>query len=98
MDFYKAEWEYEEELYRLVVLDTSGLEACKSPRLRSAKVTEIALLIDAADDAPNPQIIESIENNLSLAPAHIVISHDITSVVLFISKIINFYLNLYSDL
>lgn len=84
---YEAEWEYELEKYKLVFLDTPGHEAFTSMRLRGAKITDIALLIVAADDGLKPQSIESIEYILSMKLAHIVVINKIDKVDTNVSKI-----------
>nr|YP_009393725.1 translation initiation factor 2 [Caloglossa beccarii]ARW62287.1 translation initiation factor 2 [Caloglossa beccarii] len=84
---YEVEWEYEQEKYRLVFLDTPGHEAFTSMRLRGAKITDIALLIIAADDGLKPQSIESIEYILKMKLAHIVVINKIDKADINILKI-----------
>lgn len=74
---YEIELRYNSELYKLVFLDTPGHEAFMSMRLRGAKITDIALLVVAADDGLKPQTIESIKYILSMELAYIVVINKI---------------------
>uniref|UniRef100_UPI003001EB0E translation initiation factor 2 n=1 Tax=Anunuuluaehu liula TaxID=3049639 RepID=UPI003001EB0E len=58
---YEVEFEYLSSIEKLVFLDTPGHEAFTSMRLRGAQVTDLAILVVAADDGLKPQSIEAID-------------------------------------
>lgn len=74
---YEIEYPYQSSLYKLVFLDTPGHEAFTSMRLRGAKITDIILLVIAADDGLKPQSIEAIEYILEMKLPYIVVINKI---------------------
>lgn len=84
---YEITWPYESVMHKLVFLDTPGHEAFTSMRSRGAKVTDIALLVVAADDGLKPQSIESIKYILNMNLAYIVVINKIDKLEIDIAKI-----------
>lgn len=58
---------------KIIIIDTPGHEAFTSMRARGAKVTDIAILIVAADDGIMPQTIEAI-NHAKAAKVPIIVA------------------------
>nr|UAD87207.1 translation initiation factor 2 [Gracilaria pacifica] len=84
---YEVKWSHKSLEKQLIFIDTPGHEAFSSMRLRCAQITDIVILIVAADDGLKPQTIEAIDYILSKNLPCIVAINKIDKVDVNVSKV-----------
>nr|WCH55333.1 translation initiation factor 2 [Hypnea brasiliensis] len=84
---YEIEYEYLNRKEKIVFIDTPGHKAFTNMRLRGAEITDIALLVVAADDGLKPQTIESINHILKRKIPYIVVINKIDKIGIKIENI-----------
>nr|YP_010485038.1 translation initiation factor 2 [Hypnea cervicornis]UVW80732.1 translation initiation factor 2 [Hypnea cervicornis] len=84
---YEVDFEYLNIKEKIVFIDTPGHEAFSNMRSRGAEITDIALLVVAADDGLKQQTVESIDYILKRKIPYIVVINKIDKIDLNINNI-----------
>ena len=84
---YEIEFLHETQLHKLIFLDTPGHQAFSSIRMRGTLVTDLVLLIVAADDGLKPQTIECINYIFEQNLPYIVVINKIDKIGINTSKV-----------
>nr|UAD87613.1 translation initiation factor 2 [Gracilaria salicornia] len=84
---YEVNWSYDLLNRKLIFIDTPGHEAFSSMRLRCTQITDIVILIVAADDGLKPQTIEAIDYILAKKLPYIVAINKIDKIGINLNRI-----------
>lgn len=84
---YEASYNYLDFDEKIIFLDTPGHEAFTSMRLKGIEVTDIAILLVAADDGLKPQSIEAIRHIISRQLPYLVAINKIDKYGINIEKV-----------
>nr|YP_010195544.1 translation initiation factor 2 [Gracilaria baiana]UAD82941.1 translation initiation factor 2 [Gracilaria baiana] len=84
---YEVNYSYDSLNKKLIFIDTPGHEAFSSMRLRCAQITDIVVLIVAADDGLKPQTIEAIDYIISKKLPYIVAINKIDKIDVNLAKV-----------
>ncbi|KAI0556328.1 Translation initiation factor IF-2 (chloroplast) [Gracilaria domingensis] len=84
---YEVNYSYDSLNKKLIFIDTPGHEAFSNMRLRCAQITDIVILIVAADDGLKPQTIEAIDYIVSKKLPYIVAINKIDKIDVNLAKI-----------
>nr|YP_010196368.1 translation initiation factor 2 [Gracilaria cearensis]UAD83765.1 translation initiation factor 2 [Gracilaria cearensis] len=84
---YEVNYSYDSLNKKLIFIDTPGHEAFSSMRRRCTQITDIVILIVAADDGLKPQTIEAIDYIVSKKLPYIVAINKIDKIDINLSKV-----------
>uniref|UniRef100_A0AAU7YRJ8 Translation initiation factor IF-2, chloroplastic n=1 Tax=Gracilaria hainanensis TaxID=2871843 RepID=A0AAU7YRJ8_9FLOR len=84
---YEVNWSYNLLDKKLIFIDTPGHEAFSSMRLRCTQITDIVILIVAADDGLKTQTIEAIDYIISKKLPYLVVINKIDKIDINIPRI-----------
>nr|AOM64512.1 translation initiation factor 2 [Riquetophycus sp.] len=84
---YEVDYNYMGSIEKLIFIDTPGHEAFTCMRSRGAEITDMAVLLVAADDGLKPQSIEAINHIISRKIPYIVAINKIDKSDIKINKI-----------